>query len=526
MSAAGDPEGRRFVAPEDAQLDYARDLGDPGEFPYTRGIHRDMYAGRPWSIRQYAGFGTPEETNRRFRFLIDQGQAALSVAFDLPTQMGLDSDDPRALGEVGRVGVAIDTVDDVVAVFDGIPLDQVSTSMTINAPAPVLVAMYHVACEIQGRDGSQIRGTAQNDVLKEYVSRGTYIYPPSPSLRLAADLIAWCATDAPRFNAISLSGYHMREAGCTAAQEMGFAVANAIAYVQAVVDRGIDVDDFAPRLSWIFNTHMNFFEEIAKYRALRRVWAHVMRDRFGATDPRSWQLRTHTQTAGSTLTLQQPENNIVRAAVQALAAALGGVQSMALSCFDEAIAIPTQHAQTLAVRTQQMLQNEFGITDVADPLGGSWFVEQLTSQLEAEALRLIDAVDQMGGAVAAVETGFYQQTIADEAYAKELRIASGEDVVVGVNAFLEDEPDRTPEHFDVPAGLAEDQVARLHRVRSQRDQPAVSAALQALESAASSEANLMPAIVAAVRARATLGEVSSALRSVFGEYRPASAVQI
>ena len=387
----GDPADRRFVAPADVDLDYARDLGDPGEFPYTRGIHRDMYAGRPWSIRQYAGFGTPEETNRRFRFLIGQGQAALSTAFDLPTQMGLDSDDPRALGEVGRVGVAIDTVDDMVAVFDGIPLDEVSTSMTINAPAPVLVAMYHVACELQGRDGSQIRGTAQNDVLKEYVSRGTYIYPPAPSLRLAADLIAWCATDAPRFNAISLSGYHMREAGCTAAQEMGFAVANAIAYVQAVVDRGIDVDDFAPRLSWIFNTHMNFFEEIAKYRALRRVWAHVMRDRFGATDPRSWQLRTHTQTAGSTLTLQQPENNIVRAAVQALAAALGGVQSMALSCFDEAIAIPTQHAQTLAVRTQQMLQNEFGITEVADPLGGSWFVEKLTSELETEALRLIDA---------------------------------------------------------------------------------------------------------------------------------------
>ena len=526
MSGSGDTADRRFVAPDDLDIDYARDLGDPGEFPYTRGIHRDMYAGRPWSIRQYAGFGTPEETNRRFRFLIGQGQAALSTAFDLPTQMGLDSDDPRALGEVGRVGVAIDTVDDMVAVFDGIPLDEVSTSMTINAPAPVLVAMYRVACELQGRDGSAIRGTAQNDVLKEYVSRGTYIYPPAPSLRLAADLIAWCATDAPRFNAISLSGYHMREAGCTAAQEMGFAVANAIAYVQAVVDRGVDVDDFGPRLSWIFNTHMNFFEEIAKYRALRRVWAHVMRDRFGAADPRSWQLRTHTQTAGSTLTLQQPENNIVRAAVQALAAALGGVQSMALSCFDEAIAIPTQHAQTLAVRTQQMLQHEFGITNVADPLGGSWFIEQLTSQLEAEALRLVALVDEMGGAVAAVETGFYQQTIADEAYAKELRIASGEDVVVGVNRFVEDEPERTPDHFDVPAGLAEDQIQRLRAVRAQRDRPAVAVALSALESAAALDVNLMPAIVDAVRARATLGEICTALRAVFGEYRPASAVQI
>ena len=521
-----DSAERRFARPEDVALDYARDLGDPGEFPYTRGIHRDMYAGRPWSIRQYAGFGTPEETNRRFRFLIDQGQAALSTAFDLPTQMGLDSDDPRALGEVGRVGVAIDTVDDMCAVFDQIPLDQVSTSMTINAPAPVLVAMYHVACELQGRDPGAIRGTAQNDVLKEYVARGTYIFPPAPSLRLAADLIAWCASDAPRFNAISLSGYHMREAGSTAAQEMGFAVANAIAYVQAVVDRGVDVDQFAPRLSWIFNTHMNFFEEIAKYRALRRVWAHVMRDRFGATDPRSWQLRTHTQTAGSTLTLQQPENNIVRAAVQALAAALGGVQSMALSCFDEAIAIPTQHAQTLAVRTQQMLQHEFGITDVADPLGGSWYVEQLTDQLEAEALRLIAAVDELGGAVAAVETGFYQQAIADEAYAHELRVASGEEVVVGVNAFVDDEPDRTPEHFDVPAGLAEQQLEKLAQVRAQRNGVAVDEALTALRSAAAADENLMPAIVAAVRTRATLGEICGALREVFGEYRPASAVQI
>ncbi|HVG68289.1 MAG TPA: methylmalonyl-CoA mutase family protein, partial [Gaiellales bacterium] len=361
-----------FYGPGDVTGAYDDNIADPGSYPYTRGIHRDMYRGRPWSIRQYAGFGTAEETNRRFRFLIDQGQAALSTAFDLPTQMGLDSDDPRALGEVGRVGVAIDSMADMEAMFDGIPLDAVSTSMTINAPAAVLVAMYAVAAERQGRDASQIRGTAQNDVLKEYVSRGTYIYPPRPSLRLAADLIAWCARDAPRFNAISLSGYHMREAGCTAAQEMAFAVSNAIAYVEAVVERGVGVDEFAPRLSWIFNTHMNFFEEIAKYRALRRLWASVMRDRFGAQDPRSMMLRTHTQTAGSTLTLQQPENNIVRAAIQALAAVLGGVQSMALSCFDEAIAIPTQHAQTLAVRTQQMLQHEFGVTDVADPLGGSW----------------------------------------------------------------------------------------------------------------------------------------------------------
>ena len=360
--------------------------------------------------------------------------------------------------------------------FDGIPLDEVSTSMTINAPAAVLVAMYHVACARQGRDPSQIRGTAQNDVLKEYVSRGTYIFPPRPSLRLAADLIAWCAREAPRFNAISLSGYHMREAGCTAAQEMAFALSNAIAYVEAVLERGVDVDSFAPRLSWIFNTHMDFFEEIAKYRALRRMWASIMRDRFGATDPRSMMLRTHTQTAGSTLTLQQPENNIVRAAVQGLAAALGGVQSMALSCFDEAIAIPTQRAQTLAVRTQQMLQHEFGITDVADPLGGSWYVEQLTDRLEADARALMDEIEQLGGAVAAIEQGYYQQLIAEEAYRKHQRIADGEDIVVGVNAFRdEDEP--STERFDVPVQLEPAQRKLLAALRARRDQAAVDAAL-------------------------------------------------
>ncbi len=518
-------DGRSFDRPEDAPLDYDRDLGDPGEYPYTRGIHRDMYAGRPWSIRQYAGFGTAEETNRRFRYLLGQGQPALSAAFDLPTQMGLDSDDPRALGEVGRVGVAIDSVRDVERMFDGIPLDEVSTSMTINAPAAVLVAMYHVACERQGRDPSLIRGTAQNDVLKEYVSRGTYIYPPVPSLRLAADLIAWCADQAPRFNAISLSGYHMREAGCTAAQEMGFAVANAIAYIDAVVQRGVDVDSFAPRLSWIFNTHMDFFGEIAKYRALRRLWASVMRDRFEARDPRSMMLRTHTQTAGSTLTLQQPENNIVRAAIQALAAALGGVQSMALSCFDEAIAIPTQHAQTLAVRTQQMLQHEFGITGVADPLGGSWHVERLTTQLEAEARALIERIDEMGGAVAAIEAGFYQALISDEAYAREQRLQRGEEIVVGVNAFTDGEAPQ-PERFDVPPELARDQQRSLDELRSNRDGDAARVALDHLAQVAAGADSMMPAILDAVRADATLGEICGALRAVFGEYRPASAAQI
>jgi methylmalonyl-CoA mutase, N-terminal domain len=514
-----------FAGPQDVPGDLESRLGEPGSYPYTRGIHRDMYRGRPWSIRQYAGFGTGEETNRRFRFLIDQGQAALSTAFDLPTQMGLDSDDPRAAGEVGRVGVAIDSVADVEAMFDAIPLDEVSTSMTINAPAAVLVAMYQVACRRQGRDPSRIRGTAQNDVLKEYVARGTYIFPPRPSMRLAADLIAWCAREAPQFNAISLSGYHMREAGCTAAQEMAFALSNAIAYVDAVLERGIAVDQFAPRLSWIFNTHMDFFEEVAKYRALRRMWASLMRDRFGAQDPRSMMLRTHTQTAGSTLTLQQPENNIVRAAVQALAAALGGVQSMALSCFDEAIAIPTQRAQTLAVRTQQMLQHEFGITDMADPLGGSWHVERLTDRLEADARELMDEIERLGGAVDAIEQGFYQTLIAEEAYRAQQRVAAGEDIVVGVNAF-QDESAPTPERFDVPPQLEPAQRARLAELRAGRDQARVNAVLAALAEVAAGDGDLMPPILAAVDADATLGEICGALRGVFGEYRPSSAAAI
>ena len=387
------------------------------------------------------------------------------MAYDLPTQMGLDSDDARSLGEVGRVGVAIDSLDDVVALFDDIPLDAVSTSMTINAPAPVLVAMYVVAAEMQGVPAGSVRGTAQNDVLKEYVARGTYIYPPRASLRLAADLVAWCASEAPRFNAISLSGYHMREAGSTAVQEMAFALANAIAYVEAVLARGVAVDDFAPRLSWIFNTHTNFFEEIAKFRALRRMWATLMRDRFGALDARSLQLRTHTQTGGSTLTLQQPENNIVRAALQALAAVLGGVQSLALSCYDEAIAIPTERAQTLAVRTQQILAEEIGVTDTADPLGGSWYVEALTGELEAAAWELLAEVERIGGAVAAVETGFYQRAIDEEAYRAEMALESGERVVVGVNRYRAGE-DPEPASFQVDPELASGQIARVEAVRA------------------------------------------------------------
>jgi methylmalonyl-CoA mutase N-terminal domain/subunit len=496
-------------------------IGAPGGYPFTRGLREDGYRTRPWTIRQYAGYGTPEEANERFRFLLAQGQPGLSVAFDLPTQMGLDSDDPRSLGEVGRVGVAIDTLDDVSALFDGIPLDRVSTSMTINAPAPVLVAMYVVAAELQGVPAGSVRGTAQNDVLKEYVARGTYIYPPRPSLRLASDLVAWCATEAPRFNAISLSGYHMREAGSTAVQEMAFALANAIAYVEAILAHGVAVDDFAPRLSWIFNTHTNFFEEIAKYRALRRMWATLMRDRFGALDERSLQLRTHTQTGGSTLTLQQPENNIVRATLQALAAVLGGVQSLALSCYDEAIAIPTEHAQTLAVRTQQILAEEIGVTDTADPLGGSWFVESLTDDLERRAWELLAEVEQLGGAVAAVETGFYQRAIDEEAYRAEMSLESGERVVVGVNRYREG-VDPEPSFFEVDPALSASQIARLGGVRTARDAMAVEATLAALRADCErAEVNALPAIIDAVRARATLGEICGAMRSVFGEYKPA-----
>jgi methylmalonyl-CoA mutase, N-terminal domain len=495
-------------------------IGTPGEFPFTRGLRADGYRTRPWTIRQYAGYGSANEANERFRFLLAQGQPGLSIAFDLPTQMGLDSDDPRSPGEVGRVGVAIDSLDDVVALFEGIPLDEVSTSLTINAPAAVLVAMYVVAAELQGVPAGSVRGTAQNDVLKEYVARGTYIYPPRPSLRLAADLVAWCATEAPRFNAISLSGYHMREAGSTAVQEMAFAFANAIAYVEAVLARDIAVDDFAPRLSWIFNTHTNFFEEIAKYRALRRMWATIMRDRFGALDERSLQLRTHTQTGGSTLTLQQPENNIVRAALQALAAVLGGVQSLALSCYDEAIAIPTEHAQTLAVRTQQILAEEIGVTDTADPLGGSWYIEALTDDLERGAWELLAEVERIGGAVAAVEKGFYQRAIDEEAYRAEMALESGERVVVGVNRHREGS-DPEPASFQVDPALADGQLARLAAVRGARDGSAVEAALRALRADCErAEVNALPAIVAAVRARASLGEICGAMRETFGEYRP------
>ena len=515
-------EVERLYTPLDLEgHDPLRDEGFPGDYPFTRGIQPTMYRGRTWSIRQYAGFGTAADANERFRFLLANGQPGLSVAFDLPTQMGLDSDDRRSAGEVGQVGVAIDSLYDMEALFDGIPLDQVSTSMTINAPAPVLVAMYVVAAERQGVPVGAVMGTAQNDVLKEYVARGTFIYPPRPSLRLAADLIAYCARHAVKFNPISLSGYHIREAGSTAPQEMAFAVANAMAYVQAAVDRGVAVDDFAPQLSWIFNTHTDFFEEIAKYRALRRMWARIMRERFGATKPQSMMLRTHTQTGGSTLTAQQPENNIVRAGIQALAAVLGGVQSLALSCYDEALALPTTKAQRIAVRTQQIIGEEIGVTSTVDPLAGSYFVEALTDELERRALALIDEVERRGGAVACIESGWLAQQILDEAYAAEQAVVSGARVVVGVNKYTETEEADPHPIFRPDERVMREQIERLAHHRTERDATAVSGSLDTLRAACGdAHADLMPPILEAVRAYATLGEICDAMREVFGTYRP------
>ena len=523
---SGVPVNTVYTPADVVDVDYERDIGMPGQYPFTRGIQPNMYRGRPWSIRQYAGFGTAEESNRRFKFLLEHGQPGLSVAFDLPTQMGLDSDDPRADGEVGQVGVAIDSLADMEVLFEGIPLGEVSTSMTINAPAPVLAAMYVVVAEKQGVARAAVNATTQNDVLKEYVARGTFIYPPAPSLRLAADLIAYCARETPKFNAISLSGYHMREAGSTAVQEIAFSFANAIAYIDATLERGVSVDDFAGRLSWIFNTHIDFFEEIAKYRALRRMWARLMKERYGAKKPQSMMLRTHTQTGGSLLTAQQPENNIVRAALQALSAVLGGVQSMALSCYDEALAIPTEKAQQIAVRTQQIIAEEIGVTDTVDPLAGSYYVEWLTSELERQAWAELDKIEkEVGGAVKAIESGYYQRLIQEESYKFERAVESGDRVVVGVNKYRTDDEAPT-EFFRVDnAALQQAQVDKLRRLRETRDQGAAQSALEVLRAAARDQkADLMPPIFEAVRAYATLGEISGVMREVFGEYRALAIV--
>ena len=515
-----DDIGRAYGPANVEDVDYLGDIGFPGEFPFTRGVQPTMYRGRLWTMRQYAGFGTPAETNERFRYLLDQGQTGLSVAFDLPTQLGYDSDDPQSLGEVGKVGVAIDSLRDMETTFRDIPLDKVSTSMTINAPAAVLVAMYVAVGEQQGHAPSALTGTAQNDVLKEYIARGTYIYPPEPSLRLAADLVGYCAREMPRFNSISISGYHMRDAGSTAAQEIAFTFANAIAYGEAFMARGVDADSWGPRVSWIFNTHNNFLEEVAKYRALRRMWARIMRDRFGAQDPRSWMLRTHTQTGGSTLTAQQPQNNIVRAAYQAMAAVLGGVQSLALSCYDEALGIPTDEAQRVALRTQQILAHETGVADTVDPLAGSYFVESMTNSLEEKAWQYLKQIEDIGGAVAAVENGVIQKEIAQTSYETQQSIESGEQVVVGVNSFTDGNEDQSLQVFRVDRRVVEEQRLSLERTRGERSAEDVGNALTELRTVAQGDGDLMPPILAAVRAYATTGEICGALRDVFGEYTP------
>jgi methylmalonyl-CoA mutase N-terminal domain/subunit len=523
FSTSSLPVQRVYTPLDVAEMDYARDLGFPGEYPFTRGVQPTMYRGRFWTMRQYAGFGTAEESNQKFRYLLSQGQTGLSVAFDLPSQLGYDSDDEMAIAEVGQVGVAIDSLYDMETLFDGIPLDKVSTSMTINAPAAVMLAMYIVAAEKQGVSADKLMGTTQNDVLKEYVARGTYIFPPAASVRLAADIMAYCAEHVPQWNTISISGYHIRDAGSTAAQEIGFTFANACAYVEAAMARGVDVDKFAPRISWIFNTHNNFFEEVAKYRALRRLWARLMKERFGAKDPRSMMLRTHTQTGGSTLMAQQPENNIVRAAIQTLAAVVGGVQSIALSCFDEALALPTDDAQRIALRTQQIIAHETGAADTVDPMAGSYFVEHLTNELERKAVEYLEQVDEMGGAVQAIESGWMQTQIAEAAWEYQRDVDERREVIVGVNEYKEggDQPQAI---FSVDRRLVDHQIERLGRHRKERDIAAVEASLAALRAACEGDANLMPPIIEAVRAYATLGEICGAMRGVFGEYQAPTVI--
>jgi len=494
-------------------------VGEAGSFPFTRGIYLDMYRGRPWTMRQYAGMGTAAETNRRFRYLLDHGQTGLSVAFDLPTQMGLDSDHARAEGEVGRTGVAIDSIEDMARLFEDIPLDRVSTSMTINATAPILLLLYELVAEERGIEPAALSGTVQNDLLKEYAARGTYIYPPQASMRLITDVFSYARDRLPRWNTISISGYHMREAGATAAQEIGFTLANGIAYVQAAVDASLAVDDVAPRLSFFFACHLHFFEEIAKFRAARRMWATIMRDRFGTTDPRSQTLRFHTQTGGATLTAQQPENNIVRTTLEAMAAVLGGTQSLHTNSYDEALSLPTEQAAKIALRTQQVLGYETGVVETVDPLGGSYYVEALTDELERLAGELIGRVDEMGGAVAAIEAGFYQDEIHEAAFRIQKAIETGERVVVGVNRFV-DETAKPVELQRISEEETAGQIERLRALRASRDQAAVDAALSRVEETARGTGNLLPPMREALAARATLGEVSDALRTVFGEYRP------
>jgi methylmalonyl-CoA mutase N-terminal domain/subunit len=501
--------------------DPGEELGSAGSYPYTRGPYPSMYTGRLWTMRQYAGFGDARSTNERFRRLLDAGQTGLSVAFDLPTQMGLDSDDEMAAGEVGKVGVAIDSIDDMRVLFDQIPLGNVTTSMTINSTAAILLLLYQLVAEEQGVPADHVRGTVQNDILKEYIARGTYIYPTAPSMRLVTDVFSYCAIELPNWNTISISGYHIREAGSTAAQEIAFTIANGLAYVEAAKRAGLDVDAFAPRLSFFWNSHNDLFEEAAKFRAARRMWARLMRDRVGASSPSSWRMRFHTQTAGSTLTAQQPFNNVVRTAYQALAAVLGGTQSLHTNSYDEALGLPTEEAVMIALRTQQILGHESGVSSVIDPLAGSYFVESLTDQLEAEAMDLIARIDHLGGAVAGIESGFQQGEIENAAYDYARAVGSGDAVIVGVNQF---EIDESGDHdvLRVDPRIEAEQVDRLRRMRNGRDSHAVEAALEDIRKTAAGDENLLPPMREALSLGGTVGEVSAALADVFGKYRPSA----
>ena len=515
LTASGLPV-ERVAEPKDAPL--PERIGRPGEYPYTRGIHPTMYRGRLWTMRQYAGFSTAEESNARYRYLLEQGSTGLSVAFDLPTQIGYDSDHPLSDGEVGKVGVAIDTLADMETLFDGIPLDRVSISMTINATAPILLAMYIAVAERQGVSPEQISGTVQNDILKEYIARGTYRFPPRPSLRLISDLFAYCKEHVPRWNTISISGYHIREAGSTAAQEIAFTLADAICYLETAIAAGLKVDEIAPRLSFFFACHTDLFEEVAKFRAARRLYARIMRERFGAQDPRSCMLRFHTQTGGVTLTAQQPDNNIIRVTLQALAAVLGGTQSLHTNSKDEALSLPTEHAVRTALRTQQIIAEESGVANTVDPLGGSYFVESLTDRLEELAAQLIAKIDEMGGMVAAIERGWVQQQIEQAAYEFGQSVERGERIIVGVNKYqVDDEP--APGLFRPDPNAGARQIEKLRRVRAQRDNARVQETLCTLREAARGTENLMPHILNAVRAYASVGEICDALQSVFGEYQ-------
>jgi methylmalonyl-CoA mutase N-terminal domain/subunit len=509
----------RAYAPANTPIDYDTNLGNPGEYPYTRGIQSTMYRSRFWTMRQYAGYASADETNARFRFLLEQGQSGISTAFDLPTQIGYDADDPMALGEVGKVGVSISSVHDIARLFEAIPLDKVSTSMTINAPASVLLAMYIAVGKRQGVEESKLRGTIQNDILKEYIARGTYIFPPQHSMRLITDIFAYCRVNVPLWNTISISGYHIREAGSTAVQEVAFTLANGIAYVQAAIDTGLDVDEFAPQLSFFFNAHNQFLEEVAKFRAARRLWAKIMRERFKAKNPKSWLLRFHTQTGGSTLTAQQPENNIVRVAIQALAAVMGGTQSLHTNSMDEALALPTARAAQTALRTQQVIAYETGVADTVDPLAGSYVIEHLTDEIEARATEYIERIDDMGGALRAIERGYINNEIQDAAYRYQRAVETGEETIVGVNVFQVEETHH-PDLLKVDPAIETSQRQKLAELRARRDNTRAAELRAHLDTAARGTDNLMPLLIECVENDVTLGEICHTLRGVFGEYRP------